>query len=607
MYGHHRLSAMARLLIQLLARAGVTDMVASPGSRSTPYLSAALEHPGISVHRVVDERSAGFVALGLSRATRRPVALLCTSGTAAANYLPAIVEARLSEIPLIVLTADRPTLLQGCAASQTIDQVRLYGNHVLESVSLSVPSAEDELFALQRQILSALAKSERPEVGPVHLNLHTPKPLELRPPTDEENRLLERVLTFGARRARGELESSRSGPCVSEAAVGQLVSSVERHARGLIVCGYEPRASALDPLLLARFARASGYVVLLDAAHPLRLNAPDALGEHWVAPFEPLLRIPQWLRAAAPSLIVQIGRPMLSGAFERWLSTLASNERAFELLLLARGGWPDPSGYGQLLGPGDPNEVLGQALTQLESCPPRSSAWANQWARACDLVEHCVDTVADPRENAAEPWGELSAVRAVLDAVPEASRLIIGNSLAVREVDLLATRRYTGIRSEALRGASGIDGVVSTAAGFALAGQVGTTVLLGDVSFLHDIGGLWAASAVGSPLAIVVLNNGGGRIFEQLPVARAVSPQALANWTTPHRFDLAAAAAVYRIPHVRVSSRDALLHAMNQAQGRVGATVLEVELGGCSPSHEAEVLVSRIQRELLASGLIPEV
>src|SRR5512133_674151 len=189
------LTSMSRLLMGLLARVGVTDLVASPASRSTPYLMAALEHGGLRVHSVVDERSAGFVGLGLARASSRAVALLCTSGTAAANYLPAIVEARLSEVPLIVLTADRPLTMQGCSAPQTIDQNRIYGTHVVAATSLTVPGDVDrELILLRRQILSVLAKALGPEPGPVHLNLHTPKPLELVRESDVQRMHVQRLI-----------------------------------------------------------------------------------------------------------------------------------------------------------------------------------------------------------------------------------------------------------------------------------------------------------------------------------------------------------------------------------------------------------------------------
>lgn len=610
MSGQHKMSTLARLLIGLLARAGVTDVIASPGSRSTPYLTAALQCERITVHRVVDERSAGFVALGLARACGRPVALLCTSGTAAANYLPAIVEARLSDVPLIVLTADRPTVLQGCYSAQTIDQVRLYGTHVVDSISIGIPANDAEFVPLRRQILATLAKA-RLDAGPVHLNLHTPKPLELPAPTESQQQFVEQLIE-GILDEECLTQSDRRGaPHPSHQTIDRFVSAVQRGPRGLIVGGFEPSHRALDPVLLARFARASGYAVLMDVTHPLRWDAPAELKPHLVAPFEPLLRFGEWQQDHAPGVIVQIGRPLLSSAFEQWVTKLASKPQPVELFLLARSGWPDPSGFAKLVAHGDPNQVLKQVLTRLEAQPPPPSDWSRGWRRAASTLEACIDTWSTqssvgPDAGSLAEMGELSAIRSVLEALPHGSRLVIGNSLVVRELDLLVTQRHMGIAAEALRGASGIDGVVSAAAGFAMARDTSTTLVVGDVSFLHDIGGLWAAANLESPLVIVVLNNGGGKIFEQLPVARAVSAQELLYWTTPHQFDMASAASLYRLPFVRASSRAALGSAIAQAHERKGATIIEVPIGIESPRQEANDLLARMRQALSGAGLLPE-
>jgi 2-succinyl-5-enolpyruvyl-6-hydroxy-3-cyclohexene-1-carboxylate synthase len=609
MSGLHKTSTLARLLVGLLARAGVTDLIASPGSRSTPYLTAALEHQRLAVHMVVDERSAGFVALGLARACGRPVALLCTSGTAAANYLPAIVEARLSEVPLIVLTADRPTVLQGCHCHQTIDQVRLYGTHVVDSVAIGIPAHEDEFVPLRRQILAAISKASN-DAGPVHLNLHTPKPLELPLETATQRQYVEQLID-GVIGDECLVPIARKGASgASAGALHRLIEAVEREPRGLVVCGFEPSHQGLDPMLLARFARASGYVVLMDVTHPLRLNAPAELKPFLVAPFEPLLRLSEWREHQLPSIILQIGRPLLSSAFERWITETAPDRQSPELFLLARSGWPDPTGLAKLVAQGDPNQVLEQMLTRLEVEPSRTSAWSREWFHAASTLEGCVDSwerrATTQSSSSPDDLGEIAALRSVLEALPHGSRLVIGNSLIVRELDLLATQRNTGILAEALRGASGIDGVVSTAVGFAIAHDRPTTLIVGDVSFLHDIGGLWAATSLKSPLAVVVLNNGGGRIFEQLPVARAVNAEALTYWTTPHDFDIASAAGVYRLPYVSPRSASALGDAIVQAHAHVGATIIEVRVETESPRKQTDDLLVHMRQALMSAGIIRE-
>jgi 2-succinyl-5-enolpyruvyl-6-hydroxy-3-cyclohexene-1-carboxylate synthase len=550
---------------------------------------------------VVDERSAAFVALGLARGTRTPVALLCTSGTAAANYLPAIVEARLTATPLIVITADRPSVLLGCAAPQTIDQTRLYGTHVLSSISLAASDDGAALARLRRQILATLAIAVGVEPGPVHINAHTAKPLEPVDASAPEERAL--VGQLDALIEATERWSRASLPVVSNAALDQLVTAIHAEPRGLITCGFDPEQPELDALALARFARAAGFPVLLDAAHLARFNAPDELREQMVAPFEPLLRVPEW-HAQEPRLIIQIGRPLTSSQFERWSLGLLAQSRC-RMLMLARRGWPDPSGHAQLVGQGDLSDALGRAATKLAAMPTKTSDWRQRWLKASTIAEGVIrgtfDGLAKPE---ATDFGELTAVATVLERLPPGSCLVIGNSLPIRELDLVATRSVTAVRGEALRGASGIDGVVSTAVGFAMSSAEATTLLVGDVSFLHDIGGLWAAQRVTSPLAIVVINNGGGRIFEQLPVASIASAPLLEYWTTPHHANLAAAAAVFGLEYERADAAVTLSDALQRAHRRPGATVIEVLVPSDSAVRQSQELTQRIQSALLRAGLV---
>jgi 2-succinyl-5-enolpyruvyl-6-hydroxy-3-cyclohexene-1-carboxylate synthase len=589
-------SCLARLIVGLLVRSGIAEIVVSPGSRSTPYVQAVLESADLRSHVIVDERSAGYVALGLARAKNHPVALLCTSGTAVANYLPAVVEARLCGVPLILLTADRPLSLQDCAAPQTIDQRGLFGSHVVASTAITIPTGcVGDFVRVRRQVLSTLALAQGLEPGPVHINLHTPKPLEL--VTAANHPFLNDLLASATRLQRP------CPPTVDHEAVRGLVAGVDRERRGIITCGFEPDRTGLDPHELARFARTSGYPVLLDASHPLRFNPPAALCPYLIAPFEPLLRIGEWQHQQAPRLVIQIGRPLTSSSFERWLETNDSSCRIEHHIVLARRGWPDPSGRAEFLANGDPSEALARASAELESSPPRSSGWAARWFRAANVVRTCISTFAKPVEGGG--FGELRAILALLDALPSGSRLVIGNSLPIRELDLVASPNQTvSICSEALRGASGIDGVLSTAAGFALANDRTTTLVIGDISFLHDIGGLWACRAVSAPLAIVVINNGGGRIFEQLPVARAVSREALAHWTTPQCLDLSAAARLYGLPYLRADCASALSDAVAESHTRPGATLIEVVVPPDSPGRQTDELMLGVRASLLRAGLL---
>lgn len=600
------LSSLSRLLVGLLEKIGANDLVVSPGSRSTPYLSAALECSRMRVHLVVDERSAGYVALGLARARRHPVALLCTSGTAAANYLPALVEAQLTGVPLVVLTADRPLDLQRCAAPQTIDQTRLYGSHVVASTSLTVPNGgSHDLKRMRRQILSTLALVHGDSPGPVHINLHTPKPLELVGPSTAEER--ETQASVDALIAETPRIDASSPARFGNGAIERLVSAAMVEPMGLIACGFEPDECALDPSALARFARATGYPVLLDASHPLRFDAPPELRPYLVAPFESLLQIEPWRLSQAPRLVIQIGRPLTSSAFERWMLATDAGARIGRHLLLTRSGWPDPLGTAERVGQGDLSDALQRASVQLESSAPRSSGWAARWYRAAGVAQDCVaNLIRRPVSGSRDELGELDAVWTTLSAQPQSARLVIGNSLPIREVDLLASTSLPRLRVVAMRGASGIDGVVSLAAGVARVEERPTTLMLGDISFLHDVGGLWATATLTSPLAIVVLNNGGGRIFEQLPIARAVDEETLRHWTTPQQLDLAGAARLYGLEYFRAERASTLAAAIAEAHDRPGATIIEAVVSPDSSRRQRDELVENTRVALLRAGLVAE-
>ncbi|HMA95007.1 MAG TPA: thiamine pyrophosphate-dependent enzyme, partial [Polyangiaceae bacterium] len=371
--------------------------------------------------------------------------------------------------------------------------------------------------------------------------------------------------------------------------------ALPKYRRGLITCGFEPQRGELDPLLLARFAQATGYPVLVDACNPLRLEAPAALKPFLLAPFEPLLRIPGWLDGVAPEIVIQIGRPLLSAAFERWLTSPYPLRATPHVIVLARRGWPDPSGMAEFVGNSEPNDTLARALSHWEESGACSSNEHKPWQNVASAVEEGVDSWLEAsKRDCSGALGELVAVHVLLNALPTNSRLVIGNSLSVRQIDLVATRRTPAIKAEALRGASGIDGVVSTGAGFALAGDMPTTLVLGDISLLHDVGGLWAASRAPVPFVIIVLNNGGGRIFEQLPVASAVDPSTLPYWTTPQGFDLAHAAALFGIVHVRAATASSLEQAIHAAHRRLGATLVEVMVEQDSAKKQAERLVAEV-------------
>ena len=551
------LTAWSRLLLASLAEAGLTRVVISPGSRSTPFVLAAGRVPGLVIDTIIDERSAAFYALGQARVTGRPSLLLCTSGTAGAHYLPAVIEAAMSRVPMLILTADRPPALQGCDAPQTIDQRSLFGAFTRASVDLGLPdSTVGGMRALRRIAHQAAHTSLWPLAGPVHLNAPARKPLEAEG-SPAEHALLEQVealLSTPRPTARPPVE--RAAP----AAIAALNEVLSASRRPIIIAGPAPLGDPSESLTqLARL----GLPVLVETTSQLR-RGPDH-GAIRIGAFDLLLRDQTLRESLAPDLIVQLGAPPTSGLYERWLSELPSPRR----FVVRLRGWSDPQSTAEIV-LAEPDAVLAELQAGVDVEPGWTSSWVKAEARAWRMVA----------STSLDPAGELGFAAAAVSALPEGALLMLGNSLPIRDVDAALPPGGPTLDVLCQRGANGIDGLVSGAAGAAAASGRPTLLLLGDVSLLHDVGGLAVASESRAPLVIVVLNNGGGRIFEQLPVARApgITTADLQRFTTPHQRDLSHAAALFGIIYSRVDSADALADAVRQALKDPIATLIEARV-----------------------------
>jgi 2-succinyl-5-enolpyruvyl-6-hydroxy-3-cyclohexene-1-carboxylate synthase len=609
-----------RVLMDGLHRAGVTDVVVSPGSRSTPLVFAA-EFLGLRCHTIIDERSAGFFALGRSRATGAPTALVCTSGTAGAHYYPAIIEAAYAHVPLVVLTADRPPELQGCAAPQTIDQTALFGRMVRHFVDLGAPEAERmRLRALRRKAIQAVAMARGPVPGPVHVNVPARKPLEPAPP---------RTAADLAMAERGDAVCIEPAPQVftgppraPDAALDALAAACVAAHRGLIACG--PMPAHLRDLGRAVFAlaRATGFPLLAEAASQVRFGAGAGLGLEQAGlcdGFEALLASPRFRARTKPDLILQIGPPLTSSHFP---SLLSENPGAVHCVI-APWGWNDPDSSAGVLVVGDVIDTIERLVARIEAqsrglapvaqavsaSPPAPAAhdaaaaraaWARRFAAGNALVWQAVDeVVAEGADAAATREGQ--AMRVALAAVPAGALLALGNSLPIRTVDTYCRARPEGPAVLSQRGANGIDGLISSAAGAASAANRPVALILGDVSFAHDLGGLAAARLPGkrAPLAVIVIDNQGGRIFEQLPIAERGGALFSTHWLTPPACDVQAAAAVFGHAYVRVERAAALSDAVAAAlRPGAGCTVIHAVVAPESATADAR----RIQA-LVAAGV----
>ena len=479
----------------------------------------------VQLYDIVDERAAAFFALGQARLSARPSLLLCTSGTAAAHYLPAIVEAAMTAVPMLVLSADRPPELTGCGANQTIDQNRLFGEHARAFVELGLADAHPgALRGVRRRIHQAVFTASWPRPGAVHINARARKPLE--PPQGDgpsgPKSTVERRVDQLLERPSPKARRPRRQPAATD--LGDLANDLRRFERGVIVAGpaAADQADCAERLLL--LSRRTGLPLLADLASQLR-STKEPVGPLIVAS-EAVLRSDAW-PSLRPDLVVQIGRTPTATA---WVQRLAQHPPDAHWVLGPH-DWHDPESTATDLLAAELAESLDGLLERLPEKPPTD--WLRRWCRAGRAADGAVESVLESGDE----LSEAQTAREAVAAVPEGGLLKLGNSLAIRHADLYGGRVGEGVTVLSQRGASGIDGLVAGAAGAATSGRP-TLLLLGDVSLQHDLGGLMTAPRDGTPFIVVVIDNGGGRIFEQLPIARRIDAQALTHWLTPPTGDL---------------------------------------------------------------------
>ena len=503
-------------------RGGVTDVVLAPGSRSTPLALAVAAEEGLRVHVHHDERAAGFVALGLGLASGRPAVVITTSGTAAVELHPAIVEASHAGVPLIAATADRPPELQDVGAPQTVDQTGLYGRAVRWFAEPGVPSAA---AAGTWRSLAARAVAEASGwsggAGPVHLDLAFREPLvgvagrlPIHRPDDAPWH------TTGGQR----LAVDRHGV----ARLGELLDV----ARGVIVAG----AGCGDPDRVLELADATGWPVIADPRSGCRVPHPRV-----VAAADALLRIDRFAATHRPEAVLQLGEPPASKVVGQWLAT----PNGPRVVVSADGSWRDPSRHAAHVMRADPAAVCtALARTIATHADP---SWATAWQAAEAAAQAALDDVLSGFDEPTEP----GVARTLLASLPTDSSLVASSSMPVRDIEWYGAPRH-GVRVLANRGANGIDGVTSTAVGVALAtsesASAPTALLIGDVAFLHDSNGLLGAVNRGIDLTIVVVDNDGGGIFSFLPQASALPSERFEQlFGTPHGADLPTLCAAHGI------------------------------------------------------------
>lgn len=577
----------ARAVADGLASAGVADVVIAPGSRSTALAAAILADPRLQTHSVIDERAAAFFALGIARASGRPAVVVCTSGSAGAHFFPAVLEAEASFTPLVLLTADRPWELQHCGAAQTVDQLALFGGHVRFFAGLGTPEDDDTCIAAARRVVvQAVIASSLPIPGAVHLNVPFRPPLE--PDSSGDDTVASGV---SGRNAQVPVAPRVFVPVTmpSEAAIAALAAACRDARRAIVVAGPAPATAA--PQLreaAARFCTATGFPLLAEVTSQLGCALPGVTA---VPGFDVVLGHGATRAGLRPDLVISLGAAPVSRHFGAALETWGRPP----YWVIAAHGWNDPHAMASTLILADPTAVLAAVATRLER-PAVDPVWRD-WVLAVALAAK-VGLAADTGDGVLT---EVGVAKTLLRHLGGAATLVVGNSLPVRDLDLGSEPTAAAVVHQ--RGAAGIDGLVAGACGVAAVAAGPVVLLLGDVSLSHDLTSLTLAAQAPVPLAIVVLDNGGGRIFDLLPVASAGVD--MARWRTPPRIDWAAAAAAFKVPHARVTTCAELAGALAASGERPGATLIEAIVAGDDVAPERARLRAAIAAQLDALAPAP--
>jgi 2-succinyl-5-enolpyruvyl-6-hydroxy-3-cyclohexene-1-carboxylate synthase len=561
-----------------LQRAGVRNVVICPGSRSTPLAIVFAAQPAIRTWIHVDERSAAYFGLGMAKQLHQPVALLCTSGTAAANFLPAVVEAKLKHVPLLVLTADRPHELRDNGAPQSIDQNRLYGTYVKWFVEVALPEATNAALRYIRTIaVRAAALTQAIPAGPVHLNFPFREPLTPEPMPDQPlPQVTQRDLVAWQGRSNNapyvEVRTALPG-ALTATTIAYMMDLVHMARRGLIIVGPND-----DPLLaepLVRLAQHLGYPILADPLSQLRCGDHDQ--SIVISSYDAFLRIDSFVESTQPELVLRFGAMPTSKPALLYLKRYASCPL---VVIDGNGGWEEPTQLASELIHANPSALCQSLLNILEQSgesrekePPVSQEWITMWQNADRVTRQTI-------QAAIQDFNEFFEGRVfteLANLVPDGTTLYVGNSMPVRDLDTFFYCTRERIRIMGNRGANGIDGVVSSALGASAgAGRDRPTILvLGDLSFFHDLNGLLAARLHELNLTIVLINNDGGGIFSFLP--QAAYPEHFEQlFGTPTGLDFRLAVLMYGGQYQKVESWEQFRKGVRWGLNTGGLHVIEV-------------------------------
>ncbi|MBV0922908.1 2-succinyl-5-enolpyruvyl-6-hydroxy-3-cyclohexene-1-carboxylic-acid synthase [Halomicroarcula limicola] len=581
----------AETLAEELAAGGVDAVCLSPGSRSTPLTVAFAEHPEIRTFSHLDERSAAFFALGRARRTGKPTPLVCTSGTAAANFHPAVIEADQSGVPMLLLTADRPPELTDSGANQTVDQEKLYGDAVRWYRDMPEPEAEPRKVRMLRTTAArSLAAATGSTPGPVHLNCRFRKPLEPTPVPDDDPEGVPDDWADGDRSAA----EGRDGPFVRTEQgrpelpadeVVRVARAVEAADRGLLVAG--PADDGLAPEALEKLAAATGFPVLADPLSDLRFGPHvDRLDAPVCGGYDAYLGSDAVASWADPDVVLRFGASPTSKPLRHSLRD--SDCRQF--VVDPAGGWTEAEFTASDLLVADPNATA-SALAERVTARGEAS-WRRRFAAAERAHWNAVEDALAPGERYWEGGVLADAAR----LAPDPTTLFVSNSMPVRDLDRFGRPRTANLTVLGNRGASGIDGITSTALGAGSATDDPLVLVTGDLAYYHDMNGLLALGRCGVDATIVLVNNDGGGIFGILPIAEHDTFES--QFRTPHGLDFGPTGDLYGLEFRRVGDRAAFEEAFEKSVDSAGTQVIEIQFDSGESHDRREELTERSRRAI---------
>jgi 2-succinyl-5-enolpyruvyl-6-hydroxy-3-cyclohexene-1-carboxylate synthase len=555
----NRNTLYSEVLVDELARSGLKAIAIAPGSRNTPLVLAFAQHPRIQVYSLLDERSAAFFALGLAMASGNAVAMLCTSGSAVANFFPAIVEAHQSRIPLLVITADRPQELRFSGANQTIDQVKIFGDYALWSVDMSLPEADmlPEAFRNIRTTANrAMSTANGIRKGVVHLNVPFRKPLEPTPVPSDAQTPPEDALPRAMNAPYTTLHHGTLA--LNDPQIDMLANIIETYPKGIIVCGANTPAHAHHAIsMLATHAH---YPIFADGTSGMRFGFDKVIGGYDIF----LNGETQW---QSPDVVIRFGDVPTSQPLATYLDKI---QATYRIHIVGDGVWADDSHRTTHLLMADEKLACMQVLRRFET------RVGSAWLRHIQAIEHATwQIISTHLQDGVYSDGQV--VYDVIDTLSPNSVVFIGNSLPVRNLDQFGKPTPKRIMAYGNRGASGIDGNISTALGIAAHDpQKPLVAIVGDITFYHDMNGLLGLRRLNIPITIVLINNDGGGIFHRLPI-KDYEPTFTDLFITPHGLDFAHAAHLYGLEYTLANDSTSFKSALADSVTNKKMSVIEVK------------------------------